>query len=300
MALLRFKPEPTQSFTIEIRGATRSIAGDWYHLMLRAPWWVDLLAIGSGFLFVNVLFAIAYLRTGGIVGARPDSFGDVFFFSVQTMATIGYGSMYPATTAAHLLTTAEALVGIFVIAVSTGIVFSKFSVIRARVLFASHPVIAPMDGVPTLMFRAGNERASRVIDAQMRVVLTRTERTREGIHMYRMYDLKLERDWAPALSRSWTIMHRITPDSPLYGHTPESFKTNEVELMLTLRGMDETSGQTLHAARNYDDDRVRWGARHADMLTVSPNGLVLDVAKFDELTPTEATESFPYSQLSSG
>ena len=298
MALFRRKPEPAESFTIEVRGAKTSIAGDWYHLMLRAPWWADLLAISGGFLLVNVLFALAYLRTGGIVGARPDSFADVFFFSVQTMATIGYGSMYPQTTSAHLLTTAEALVGIFVIAVSTGIVFSKFSVIRARVQFATNPVITPMDGVPTLMFRVGNVRASRVIDAKLRVILTRTERTREGVLMYRSYDLKPERDWAPALSRSWTIMHRITEDSPLHRQTPESFAKNEVELTLTLNGLDETSGQPLHASCTYTDGVIRWGARHADMLSERPNGLILDVTKFDELTPTEATESFPYPVVS--
>jgi inward rectifier potassium channel len=298
MALFRRKTEPAESFTIEVRGGKTSIAGDWYHLMLRAPWWVDLLAISGGFLLVNVLFALAYLRTGGIVGARPDSFSDVFFFSVQTMATIGYGSMYPLTTSAHLLTTAEALVGIFVIAVSTGIVFSKFSVIRARVQFASNPVITPLDGVPTLMFRVGNERSSQVIDAMLRVILTRTERSREGVLMYRMYDLKLERDWAHALARSWTIMHRITEDSPLYGQTPESFAKNEVEFILTLKGMDETSGQTLHASRTYTDPMIRWGARHADMLSERPNGLILDVTKFDELTATEATESFPYPVVS--
>ena len=290
----------TDTFTVEVRGAKTSIAGDWFHLMLRLPWWADILAIGSAFLFVNTLFALAYLTTGGIVGARPGSFSDVFFFSVQTMATIGYGSMYPVTTSAHLLTTAEALVGILVIAVATGIVFSKFSVIRARVKFATHAVIAPMDGTPTLMFRAGNERASRVINAMLRVVLTRTERTSEGVSMYRMYDLKLEREWAPALSRSWTIMHRITPDSPLYRQTPETLASNEVELMLTLTGVDETSGQTLHAARTYGDPQVRWGARHADMLSERPNGLLLDVTKFDDLIPTQQTESFPYSMARLG
>jgi inward rectifier potassium channel len=283
------------TFTVEIRNAKRSAPRDWYHLMLRAPWWFDVLVICAGFLLVNVLFALAYLGTGGIAGAREDSFSDLFFFSVQTMATVGYGSMYPATTTAHVLTTAESLAGIFVIALVTGIVFSKFSVIRARVQFATHAVIAPMDGVPTLMFRVGNERMSRVIHSVLRVILTRTERTQEGVVMYRMYDLKLEREWAPALTRSWTVMHRVTQDSPLFGQTPESIAKSEVELLLTLSGTDEISGQTLHAAHTYLDNVVRWGARHADMLTEKPDGFILDLAKFDELTPTVPTESFPYS-----
>ena len=261
---------------IEIRGAKVSIAGDWFHLMLRAPWWADLLAIAGGFLLVNVLFAFAYSLVGGIAGAREGSFGDLFFFSVQTMATIGYGSMYPQSTAAHLLTTGEALVGILVIAVSTGIVFSKFSVIRARVRFANVAVITPMNGVPTLMFRVGHERSSRVIDAMIRVVITRTERSTEGVNMYRMYDLKLERERAPALSRSWTVLHTITPESPLYRATPATAAADELEFIVSLNGIDETSGQTLHAGRTYDVEKdVRWGHRYADMVTPAAERWVL-------------------------
>ena len=296
MAVFRRNREaPDATFSIEVKNAGKPVPGDWYHLMLRAPLWFDVIAMVGIFLFCNVLFAVAYYKTGGISGARPDSFSDVFFFSVQTMATVGYGSMYPSTTLAHVLATTESLSGIFVIALVTGIVFSKFSVIRARVQFATHTCITPMDGLPTLMFRAGNVRQSRVIHVAIRVVLTRTERTKEGVNMYRMYDLKLERDWAPALARTWTIMHRITPESPLYGYTPERFVKEEVEFILTLSGVDETSGQTLHASHTYADDFVRWGARHADMLSPKPNGLILDIGKFDELTPTLATELFPYS-----
>jgi inward rectifier potassium channel len=294
-----FPRQPAAAFQVEIRGAKTSIAGDWYHLMLRAPWWASLLAIGCGFTLVNLLFALAYSVVGGIVGARAGSFADLFFFSVQTMATIGYGSMYPQTTAAHLLTTGEAFVGILVIAMSTGIVFSKFSVLRARVRFASSAVIAPMNGVPTLMFRVGHERSSRVIDATIRVVLTRSERTVEGVFMYRMYDLKLERDRSPALSRSWTILHTITPESPLYRATPASAVADELEFIVSLNGIDETSGQTLHAGRTYDvETNVRWGHRYVDMLSERQGGgFLLDMEKFDQVMPTEPTESFPYPQI---
>jgi inward rectifier potassium channel len=285
---------------IEVRGASYSVAGDWYHLMLRAPWWADLLVIVLGFLSINLLFAVAYSAVGGIAGARPGSFADLFFFSVQTMATIGYGSMYPQSTGAHLLTTGEALTGILAIAVCTGIIFSKFSVLRARVRFATNIVIAPMNGVPTLMIRVGHERSSRVIDAMIRVVLTRTERTTEGVVMYRMYDLKLERDHAPALSRAWMIFHTITPESPLFRASPETAITDELELVVSLSGIDETSGQMLHAGRTYDGEKeLRWGHRFGDM--VSPRqagGFVLEMDKFDQLLPTEPTENFPYPQMS--
>jgi inward rectifier potassium channel len=280
---------------IEIRGAKWSLAGDWYHLMLRAPWWVDLLVIAASFVFLNLVFAFGYLCTGGVAGARPGHFIDLFFFSVQTMGTIGYGSMFPTGLGAHLLMSCEALVSILVVALSTGVVFAKFSVVRARVRFAESAVITPLNGVPTLMFRIGHERASRVFDVITRVVLTRTEHTAEGVLMYRMYDLALERDHAPALSRSWTIMHRITEKSPLFGAIPETFVKDDVELLVALHGIDEATGQALHTRKTYLDGNVRWGARHADMLSERPGGvMVVDLECFDRVVPTAPSPSFPY------
>ena len=213
------------------------------------------------------------------------------------MGTIGYGSMYPQGMGAHVLTTCEALVNILVVALATGIFFSKFSVLRARVRFAARACIAPMNGVPTLAFRIGHERSSSVIDVLIRVVLTRTERSREGVLMYRMYDLELVRDRAPALNRAWMVMHPITETSPLYGATPASCVTDEIELMLTLSGIDETSGQTLHARHLYTDQQVTWGARYADMLSERQDGgLVLNMNVFHDLDPDRGDAVFPASR----
>jgi inward rectifier potassium channel len=258
--------------------------------MLRAPWWFNLLTIACGFLFVNVLFAFAYLRVGGVYGAH--GFSDLFFFSVQTMGTIGYGSMYPVSLGAHILTTCEAIAGVFVIALATGLLFSKFAMLRARVRFATAAVISPMNGVPTLMFRIGHERSSSVMDALIRVVLSRSETTQEGVEMYRMYDLKLERERIPALSRAWAVMHVINETSPLYGATPESLAAVEAEFLLTLSGVDETSGQMLHAHHTYEDIHVRWNERHADMLSRLPAGrLLVDMTRFDQTVPCEMRDA---------
>jgi inward rectifier potassium channel len=290
----RKKPEPG----IEVRGVAFSLTGDWYHAMLRAPWWFALLVIIGTFILLNLLFAFAYLATGGVVGARPDHFSDLFFFSVQTMGTIGYGSMYPANLGAHIIVTSQALIGILLVALSTGIVFAKFSVVRARARFAKAIVITPVDGVPTLMFRIGHQRSSPVIDVTIRVILTRTEHSAEGVLMYRSYDLHLERDHAPALSRTWLIMHRITEQSPLWCASPESCVKDEIELMITLRGSDETSGQLLHARKTYYDGEIRWGSRYADMLSEGPNGVfVVDMNVFDDVLPSKATPTFPYPAL---
>jgi inward rectifier potassium channel len=279
----------------ELVGAHDHPWGDPYDLLLRTPWWVGVSVLVTAFVLINAVFAVAYTMTGGIYGAHPHSWLDAFFFSVQTLGTLGYGAMYPETLGAHLLVTVEVMLGIFLLALATGVIFTKFSSVRARVQFAQHAVIAPWDGVPTLMFRLGNERRSRVIDASIRAVIMRTERTLEGVQFYRMVDLTLERARNPSLSRSWTVMHRITESSPLWQATPESLATAEAEFLLTLTGLDETSAQSLHAAGRYDNAQVTWGARHADVLSELADGrLRIDMNRFHEILPTTPTSAFPY------
>jgi inward rectifier potassium channel len=145
------------------------------------------------------------------------------------------------------------------------------------------------------MFRIGNERTSRVIDASIRVVLRRSEPTLEGVTFFRMVDLQLERDRTPSLSRSWTVMHRITESSPLWGATPESLAATEAELIISLTGLDETSSQSLHANGRYGHADVVWGARHADILSELPDGRVrMDMTRFHDIVPTARTAGFPY------
>jgi inward rectifier potassium channel len=281
---------------IEVVGGTRGLWRDLYHFFLRAPWWVDLLLLSTVFMLANALFAGAYLWSGGVKDAH--GFWDNFFFSVETMGTVGYGEMVPKSRAAHTIMTFEALTQIFLIAVTTGLVFAKFSIPRARVQFSAHPTIGPHDGVPTLQFRVGNERDSRLLEAVIRVVLLRTEKSKEGVTLYRMYDLKLERDRSPALSRSWTVMHKIDASSLLHQATPESLERDEVEFILTLNGTDELSVQKLHAQTRYDAKQIRWGARHADMLSERPDGrLRLDMRKFHEVVATRRTDEFPYGTI---
>src|SRR6185312_1407470 len=276
---------------VEVVGAGRRIGRDIYHFFLRAPWWVDIAILSSVFVLANLTFAVAYHLIGGVHGAS--GFFDEFFYSVETMGTIGYGEMYPTTRAAHVIVTVEALAQIFLLAVTTGLVFAKFSIPRARVQFSKHPTIGPYDGVPTLQFRIGNERASRLLEAVIRVVAIRTEVNREGVTLYRMYDLKLERDRSPALARSWTVLHKIDQTSLLFGATPESLAQHEVELILTLQGTDELSVQQLHAQTRYEAKDIRWGARHADMLSERPDGkLRLDMRRFHEIVPTQPTDEF--------
>lgn len=252
-------------------------------------------AIVAMFLALNAVFATLYLLEGGIKHARPGSFSDAFYFSVQTMGTIGYGDMYPMSPAANALVVTEAVVSLIMTALVTGLVFSKFSQIQARVVFTNTIVVSPMNGVPTMMFRLGNERGNQIVEAQLHVVMLRTEQTQEGITFYRMVDIPLIRERSQAFTRSWTAMHTINEASPLYGVTEKRMKDEEMEFVVSLVGTDDTSLQPVHARRHYLHDEVQWGARHADVLTEQPDGsLVLDLRKFHDTVPTRATLEFPY------
>ncbi len=285
----------TEEYVFRVVGGPAPGLRDLYHALLRVPWWGALAVIVGGYLALNALFAALFVTTGGIANAERGSFADAFFFSVQTMGTIGYGSMYPATRLANALVVAESVAGLIVTALATGLVFARFSQTRARVIFSSRVAIAPMDGVPTLMIRVGNERHGRIVGTAFRATLMRTTRTSEGVTVYRTEDLPLVRERAPALERSWMILHRIVPGSPLHGDTPSSLAAGEVELTVAVSGTDETSLQPVHAQHTWLSRSIAWGARLADVVSETPGGdLLLDLRRFHELTSTEPTEAFPY------
>jgi inward rectifier potassium channel len=285
----------TPSGTIHVVGAPRERLRDYYHLFLRWSWTRALSSVVVAFLSLNVVFACMFEIVGGISNARIGSFSDSFFFSVQTMATIGYGDMHPVTMVAHVVVVAEAVVGLLVTAIVTGLVFAKFSVSTSRIVFSRRATISPMDGLPTLMFRLGNERSNSIVEAQLRVTLMRSEHTKEGVLYYRMYDLKLARDRSQAFSRSWSALHVIDEESPLYGETPESLRAKEIELVCGVIGTDDTSLQAVHARHTYIDGDIVFGARHADILAENEDGsITLDLHRFHDIQPTLAIEGFPY------
>ncbi len=280
---------------VTILGASRAPFRDFHYRFLRAPWWLAVLAIVLAFLALNAGYALVYLVTGGIRDARPGSFLDAFYFSVQTMGTIGYGDMYPISRAANLVVVSEAVLSLIVSALVTGLVFSKFSQVQARVMFTNCITVCPMDGIPTMMFRLGNERGNQIVEAQLRVVMIRTERTLEGMTFYKMLDLQLVRERSQAFTRSWTAMHSVLPGSPLYGVTEAAMNEQELEFIVSVIGTDDTSLQPVHAQRRYTHRDVLWGARHTDVLTENPDGsLVLDLRKFHDTMATYATDDFPY------
>ena len=281
---------------VRIVGARPRRMRDIHHAFLRTTWPRAVGAIIATYLGLNLVFGIGYVATGGIANARPGSLLDAFSFSVQTMGTIGYGYMYPMTPIANFLVTIESVIGMVVTALTTGLLFSKFSILRPRLAFSRQAVIGPMDGVPTLMIRIGNERGNHVMEAQIRLEIYRTERTKEGRTFYRLIELALTRNRAPALGSAWNAMHPITKESPLHGLTPESFRENEIELLVSVAGIDETSMQPVLATKRYEEHEVVWGAEPADVLTIEADGgITFHLDRFHEIRPTQPTGEFPYS-----
>jgi inward rectifier potassium channel len=267
---------------------------DFYHVMMLLTWTQTLAFIAAAYLVVNALFAVGYLVTGGIANSHG-TFLDAFFFSVQTMGTIGYGAMYPQTFAANWLVVIESIVSITLTALATGLVFAKFSRPTARVVFTREAVISPHNGTPSLMFRVGNERRNRIVDARIHVTLLRGETLKEGSRFYRQLDLKLSRDHSLSLSRSWSIFHVIDETSPLFGATPESLVEADAEVQVLVVGLDDTSMQIVQASHRYFAEQVIFGARHIDILNEDEDGNVtLDLTKFHDTTPSGATDDFPY------
>jgi len=274
-----------------VREGYGRIQRDAYHYLVDASWPRLLLILFGLYLTANAIFACAYLLQPHSIGhARPESFLDAFFFSVQTMATIGYGMLVPRTRYANVLVVLETSVGILGLAMITGIIFSKFSRPSARVLFSQRAIVTRRDGMPCLLFRMANARATQIVDAQATVLLARSETTLEGESVRRFYDLELSRQRNPIFALTWTAIHFIDEASPLYGATPESLVSSEAEIIASLVGIDESLSQTVHARYSYLADEITWGGRFADVISRLPDGRRrVDLSRFHDVIDDKAS-----------
>lgn len=265
---------------------------DLYHWFLRLPLpTVAGLCVGV-YLLLNLIFALLYqLHPDGIGNARPGSLADAFFFSVQTIATIGYGNMYPKATYTNVVVTVETVTGLLYFALITGLLFTRFSRPSARVQFTRFAVVSLHDGAPTLMFRMANERRNQILQAEVEVTLLRPERSPEGTPMWRQRDLKLERGRSSFFGLSWTVFHRIDESSPLWGETADSLRAKDVEIVVLLAGVDEVLSHSVYARYTYDAADIRWGYRFADILEDGGRGqdgverIIVNMTRFHDLDP---------------
>lgn len=270
-------------------GIARAIFQDLYHYLMTVSWPQLFTVIAGFFLVFDFLFGCLYfLVPNCIANLNPPGFAGAFFFSVETLATVGYGDMHPQSPYGHTIAMVEMFVGLMMLALVTGIMFARFSRPRARFLFARVAVVRPVDGRRTLVLRAANARQNVVQEASAKLRMMRDEVTVEGLQLRRIRDLVLVREQQPAFFIGWTLMHVIDDSSPLHGETDESLRQAAASFILSVSGTDETTGHTLIARHEYASTEILWNRAFQDVLELDAEGLVrINYSKFHE------TEALP-------
>jgi inward rectifier potassium channel len=284
----RLKLGEREIFTQGLRPA---VFQDLYHFFMTVSWPQLFATIAAFFLSFDVLFGyLYYLVPGCIANLNPPGFAGAFFFSVETLATVGYGEMHPQTLYGHVVSMIEIFVGLMTLALITGLMFARFSRPRARFLFAANAVVRPMDGKLTLMFRAANARLNVIQEASAQLRMMRDEITEEGFRIRRITDLPLVRAQHPAFILGWNIMHVIDDGSPLKGQSADSLNAAATVFILSLSGTDVTTGQMLMARNEYPSTAIRWNQSFRDVLEVDDDGtLQIEYRKFNEVEPLAKT-----------
>ena len=265
-------------------GIDGSMAFDVFHQLMRMTWVRFAALFALAFIAFNLIFATVYYTdpTGLSVPGQPGEiplFWRDFFFSVHTVATIGYGNVYPISLFANTVVVVEITSGILFFALTTGIVFARFSRPTARILFSNVAVIRTVDGVARLMLRAANQRHNLVYSASVEVAVLADEEV-AGTTLRRFHDLKLVREHNPVFALTWTVMHVIDDDSPLRDWLTQT-PAADAEIIVLLSGYDENSGQTIYGRWAYGVDDLRWNARFADIIGLDDNGTrTIDYARF--------------------
>jgi inward rectifier potassium channel len=260
-----------------------------YHYFLTISWSRFLSYVTLAFVLMNALFAAGYLACGprALSGFANATWGarflQAFFFSVHTLATIGYGNIVPITLAANLVVTVESLAGLLGFSVIAGIVFARFARPVAQIRFSRHAIVAPYRGITAVMFRIANQKSNELVEMEAKVLLSR--RKDGGAATDREFlQLKLERERVTFFPLTWTIVHPIDNASPLYGKTPQDLVAADAELLILLNGFDETFSQTVHTRSSYKPEEMVWGARFTNILNRDKDGAVtVDVRQLHEI-----------------
>lgn len=266
-------------------GTPNSASSDFFHTILSMSWVKFFATFVFLYLLINAFFASLYFLGGeSILNLEKNSFWEAFIFSFQTSTTIGYGHFLPANAYAHTIVIFDALSGILLSALTTGMAVVKFARPSSRVLFSENLLINKMDGEQNLSLRIGNARTSEIVDAKVNVVVAKMETTKEGIEMRRIYDLELKRNHSPLFVLSWTVMHVIDEKSPLYQMTPEELQSPEVNFIVSLTGIEEVFSQTVYDRYIYTGESVVYGTKFKDITGFLDSGeRYLDYTKFDEI-----------------
>src|ERR1051325_7510454 len=263
---------------------------DVYRWLLGLRWSHFAVFVASVYVGLNLVFAVLYsLQRDSIAGTTGGSwFYDCFFFSVQTLATVGYGHMYPQTLYGHIVSTAEIMTGIFLLAVMTGLIFVRFSRPIARVVFSNCIVIAPLNGKPTLMVRVGNENQHSMVEAEFRIMFSRDEPMLEGGDFRYFYDLKLHFDRLTVFPAALTLRHTIDEESPLFGATPEVLTACRALFIVSVIGIDPVISGSVQTPKDYSWRDIQFGNRFVEIYTDHGEGrLTVDYGRLHDTEPAQ-------------
>ena len=275
-------------------GLESNLWTDFYHNAMTVTWPAFFGSLAAIFILFNLMFAEIYnFGDAPIADAKPGSFADLFFFSVETTSTVGYGDMHPQTLYGHMVATVENFFGLVSLAVMTGLVFARFSRPRARLIFANNPVITIHNGVPTLMLRVANARNNFISDASAKLWVIRAVTSTEGRRSVSFQPMRLERSDNPVFALSWTLFHKIAADSPLHGMSAEDLLASDMNFAVTISGLDETSAQVVHSRNRYSAQDLRVGHEFVDIIHIDEEGVRhMDYAKIHETRPISAQAVF--------
>ena len=288
----RLRPSGSGDRLVRTYGLPRRPWQDLYHLMMTMSWPKLFVSYAGFFVLFNLIFATVYqAQPADVANLNPGGYWGRFFFSVETLATVGYGDMHPQTVYAHVVASIEIFTGMMSLALITGMMFARFSRPTARILFAHQAVIRPFDGKPTLMLRAANARQNVIMEATAQLRFIRDEHTAEGYRIRRIYDLPLRRREQPMFLFGWNLMHVIDAGSPLSGASAESLQAVKAFLLLTISGIDDTTGQTLMSRHQYHASSLRWNHSFTDIFTTGDDGIDrFDYTKFHDVEPLATPE----------
>ena len=269
------------------KGVSNTDWADPYRLAVSLTWPRFLATLFTIYIFFVSLFALAYLAVpGSVANARPHVFSDHFFFSLETLATVGYGEMYPATGYGHGVAAVEILLGVTFTAILTGLTFVRFSKPRPKFVFAKNPVVTTHNGRSTLMMRVGNGQSSVLADAYCKISVLVSEVSAEGAQFRRTYELKLARTSIPVFPLSWTIMHDIDENSPLHGLNAETFASADVRIFVSFEARDPELASVVHDLCSYEPRSVLFGMRYTDIISLDERGRpTADISRISEVEP---------------
>ncbi|MGL4630313.1 MAG: ion channel [Leadbetterella sp.] len=286
---------PDGNFNVRKIGQSFEAHLDIFHRLMTIPWWKLTTVVVSFYFVTNLLFAGIYVAIGieylqGIVHTDGiHDFWEAFFFSSQTLTTLGYGRIAPVGFMTNIVSSLEALLGLLAFSLTTGILYGRFSRPSPKILYSDNALIAPYLDTRGLMIRIVNEKSSQLINVNVTLIFSKNE-IKNGEKKRQYHTLELERAYVKYFSLSWTIVHPITANSPLYKETPESLRESNAELLLSIDGSTETHGDSVHSRKSYLHSEIKWGRKFVSIISEDGHEYTLDLANNDRSEPAELPE----------